>query len=69
VVLTGANEDGARGLQAIAAAGGRTIVQQPSTAVAAAMPQAALAACPGAEVLSLDRIAATLAALSRGRTA
>ncbi len=43
ILLSGASADGARGLQAIAEAGGRTIVQDPSTAVVAFMPQAALA--------------------------
>lgn len=56
ILLTGANEDGARGLAAIAKAGGRVIVQDPETAFAAAMPGAGLKFCPNAEVLSLDGI-------------
>jgi len=38
VLLSGANEDGARGLACISAAGGGTVVQDPDTAVARAMP-------------------------------
>lgn len=48
IVLTGANSDGAEGLRAIVAQGGAAWVQDPSTAEATAMPQAALHACPGA---------------------
>lgn len=57
IVLTGANNDGAAGLRAIAATGGVAIVQQPDQAFASLMPQAALAACPTAQVMSLDKIA------------
>jgi two-component system, chemotaxis family, protein-glutamate methylesterase/glutaminase len=56
VVLTGASSDGARGLAAICQAGGRAIVQDPETALAPTMPEAALAACPGARTLSLPEI-------------
>ena len=42
VILTGANQDGAKGLKAIADAGGYTIVQDPKTADVPTMPQAAL---------------------------
>lgn len=67
VVLTGANEDGAMGLAAVAEAGGTTLVQDPATAYARAMPQAAIAACSGARVLSLDGIIAAL--IDAGKTA
>lgn len=60
VVLTGANEDGARGLAAIAEAGGLALVQDPDEASARTMPDAALAACATARRLSLDAIAARL---------
>ncbi|MNT67073.1 Chemotaxis response regulator protein-glutamate methylesterase of group 2 operon [compost metagenome] len=56
ILLTGANQDGARGLLAIANAGGHVIVQDPETAFAAAMPEAGLALCPDATVMSLDGI-------------
>lgn len=40
VLLTGASEDGARGLAAIRAAGGLALVQDPDEAVQSTMPQA-----------------------------
>ncbi len=60
IVLTGANSDGAFGLQAIAREGGRTIVQLPEEAQAPAMPQAALNLTANAQALSLSDIARTL---------
>ncbi|HSI11993.1 MAG TPA: chemotaxis protein CheB [Chthoniobacter sp.] len=60
IILSGANSDGARGLKAIVAAGGAALVQTPATALAAAMPQAALAACPTARALTLGEIATAL---------
>lgn len=42
IILTGANQDGAKGLKAIADNGGYTIVQDPKTADVPTMPQAAL---------------------------
>ncbi len=44
IVLTGANEDGARGLALIAELGGLTAVQDPAEAAHKAMPEAAIAA-------------------------
>ncbi len=63
VVLTGANEDGARGLKAIADAGGLALVQHPEESLVATMPLAALAACPAAETLRLTEIATRLVEL------
>jgi two-component system chemotaxis response regulator CheB len=57
IVLTGANQDGAKGLKAIADAGGTAIAQSPNEAYASAMPEAAIAQCPGARVMSLKEIA------------
>nr|WP_303652486.1 chemotaxis protein CheB [Paludisphaera mucosa] len=57
IVLTGANRDGARGLRAIRDSGGVALVQTPETALASAMPEAALAACPDASPMSLQEIA------------
>ena len=57
IVLTGANQDGARGLRAVAEAGGIVIVQDPDGAFASAMPQAALEMCPDARVMPLPAIA------------
>jgi two-component system, chemotaxis family, protein-glutamate methylesterase/glutaminase len=63
VILTGANEDGAAGLQAVAAAGGVTFAEDPSAAFAPAMPSAALERCAEAQSMSLDAIAAYLVGL------
>jgi len=57
VVLTGASQDGAKGLAAVAEAGGEAIVQDPRQALARAMPEAALAERPDARILSLEDIA------------
>jgi two-component system chemotaxis response regulator CheB len=54
IVLSGANQDGAEGLAAVSRAGGLAIVQDPAKAQVPTMPEAALTACPGAAVLSLD---------------
>lgn len=56
IVLTGANEDGARGLAAIKARGGVAIVQDPDTAARRDMPEAALAAAETDAVLALEEI-------------
>jgi two-component system chemotaxis response regulator CheB len=65
IILTGANQDGAKGLRAVVEAGGQAIVQNPFGASAPAMPQAAIAQCPQAHVLTLDDIAAYLKNLGR----
>lgn len=57
VVLTGANDDGAEGAAAIAAAGGTILVEDPELAFAATMPGSALARCPDAQALPLATIA------------
>lgn len=66
IVLTGANEDGAAGLAAVAAGGGLALVQDPGSATAPAMPLAALAACPSAARLSLADLADRLKGWSLG---
>jgi len=68
VVLTGANEDGARGLAHIVERGGRALVQDPKTAEVAVMPLAAIRAVASAEVLPLDRLAPRLIELSLEET-
>ncbi|WP_225783998.1 chemotaxis protein CheB [Xenophilus sp. Marseille-Q4582] len=55
-LLTGANEDGARGLAAIAAAGGLTAVQHPADAAMPQMPEAALALFSPDHVLALPEL-------------
>jgi two-component system chemotaxis response regulator CheB len=58
VVLTGANEDGSRGLQCVDEFGGYCVVQDPGTAAVPTMPAAALKRVPRAAVLPLAGIAA-----------
>lgn len=64
VVLTGANDDGSRGLRHIVSRGGRGIVQDPETAESRVMPAAAARAVPEAEVLPLDAIAPRLVSIT-----
>jgi two-component system chemotaxis response regulator CheB len=64
VVLTGANADGAEGLARIARRGGTVIVQDPEGAERREMPDAALAANPGARVLPLAEIGPLLVELA-----
>jgi two-component system chemotaxis response regulator CheB len=64
VILTGANEDGARGLADIAKRGGCALIQDPKTAEIKMMPEAALKATPTAEVFSLNDLAPRLIELS-----
>jgi two-component system chemotaxis response regulator CheB len=65
VVLTGANEDGARGLAHIVKRGGLALVQDPKTAEIPIMPEAAIRAVPTVEVLPLETLAPRLIELSR----
>lgn len=67
VLLSGANEDGAEGLAAIHAAGGRALVQSPESAPVRTMPDAALALVPAARALTPDEIAAVFAQLPTRR--
>lgn len=57
VILTGANEDGAAGLAAVSRAGGTTCVQDPSTAYASLMTEAALRRVRADHVLGLTALA------------
>jgi len=66
VLLSGANEDGARGLQAILNAGGRALVQSPDEATSSAMPRAALSRNPGVPSLAVRDIAARLRSPEQG---
>ena len=56
VVLTGANADGAKGVARIKKRGGFVVVQDPATAEAKEMPQAAIDAARVDRILPLDRI-------------
>ncbi len=60
IILTGANQDGADGLNAVVKAGGLALVQDPKEAFQRAMPDAAIEAAMGALVLSLAGITAYL---------
>ena len=63
VLLTGANEDGARGLASMKRSGALTIVQDPSTADRTEMPRAAIRLKAARLVLPLDDIGPRLMAL------
>ena len=65
VVLTGANEDGARGLAHIVKRGGKALIQSPKSAEIPIMPEAAVKAVPSAEVLPLPKISTRLVDLSQ----
>lgn len=67
IILTGANDDGSRGLAHIAAAGGKTLVQDPRTAEIPIMPEAAIRAVPSAEVIPLNELPPRLIELSAER--
>src|SRR5689334_14423839 len=60
VLLSGSNDDGARGMARVKARGGLTIVQDPASAESARMPAAAIAASPVNYVLPLAGIAQLL---------
>ena len=64
IILTGASQDGAQGMQAVHRAGGMTVVQQPRTAHAPLMVQSALKQTPVNLVLSLEQIADLLRTLA-----
>lgn len=66
VVLTGANDDGSRGLARIISLGGRGIIQDPRTAEIPIMPAAAVKAAPGAEILQLQEIAPRIVEMVNG---
>ena len=65
IVLTGANDDGSRGLRYIVNRGGMAIVQSPESAESPAMPKAALALVPTAASLHLDDIPARMVELAK----
>ncbi|HUP45479.1 MAG TPA: chemotaxis protein CheB [Thermoanaerobaculia bacterium] len=65
VVLTGANADGANGARQVKARGGFVVVQDPLTAEAPAMPEAAIRAARVDRILPLDRIGPFLVELAR----
>jgi two-component system, chemotaxis family, protein-glutamate methylesterase/glutaminase len=64
-VLSGANADGSLGARAIQDAGGVVFVQDPETARAREMPEAAMAAVPEARVMSAAEIGRAIDDLRR----
>jgi two-component system chemotaxis response regulator CheB len=64
VILTGANQDGSRGLKMIKALGGMTIVEDPATASCGEMPRSAIAQSTPDWILPLPEIASCLQKLS-----
>ncbi len=69
VILSGANEDGALGLVAVKRRGGMTVVQDPATAEARAMPEAAIAATVVDMILPLREIGPFLTKIANKRIA
>jgi two-component system chemotaxis response regulator CheB len=67
VILTGANSDGARGLATIKSRGGVTIVEDPASAAARELPDAAIAQSTPDWILPLDQIAPCLVTLSESQ--
>lgn len=57
IILTGANNDGTRGMSAIRHSGGLTVAQDPESAEAAYMPASVIDAMQVDYILSLDKIA------------
>jgi len=68
IVVSGANPDGARGLQSIQEAGGQVAIQDPDDAAQGTMPEAALALCPKAHVLPAKEISQWVQQLSPWQT-
>lgn len=60
VVLTGANNDGAKGLAVIKKTGGYTIVQSPETAYSDSMPRSAIDATAPDRIIPIEEIAIVL---------
>lgn len=65
MLLTGANQDGARGLAQVKRRGGLTVVQDPQEAQVATMPDAALALHQPDYILPLRGISRLLVELER----
>ena len=66
ILLTGANDDGARGMKRIEELGGTVIVQDPETAEYQNMPKSAIKMVPTCRVMNLDAIRAYIETVTRG---
>ncbi len=64
IILTGANNDGSKGLKKIKDFGGLTIVQDPETAEVASMPRAAILTSAVDQIIPLEEIAPFLNSLT-----
>ncbi len=69
VLLSGASEDGARGLARVLATGGSALVQAPETASARLMPEAAIRHASAAQLLPPAQIAAFVTDIAGRRPA
>jgi len=67
VLLTGANNDGAKGIETIHQAGGLTVVQNPATAEVGIMPAAAIETGCADKILELEEIAGFLAEVCKNQ--
>lgn len=67
IVLTGANNDGAKGLARIKELGGLTIAQDPETAESHYMPAAAISLLQPDHILSLENISRLLLEIDRNK--
>jgi len=65
ILLTGSNNDGAAGLHTIKKYGGTTIVQNPETAIAKAMPSSAIELFEPDFVLDIEKMAEKVAELCK----
>lgn len=64
IILTGANNDGSKGLKKIRDLGGLTIVQDPETAEVDSMPRAAIQTTAVDHIMTIDEISSLLNSLS-----
>lgn len=65
IVLTGANNDGTKGIKRIKECGGLAIIQDPKTAESSTMPASAIAAIQPDYILSLEKIVQLLVKLTQ----
>jgi two-component system chemotaxis response regulator CheB len=56
IILTGANNDGTKGVKRIKECGGMVIVQDPATAESSYMPASAIAAIQPDHIMKLEQI-------------
>ena len=67
IILTGANRDGARGLEAIKSRGGLTVVENPETATCGEMPAAAIQRSQPDWIVPLHQMAPLLCKLAENQ--